>query len=310
MKRIIFILFFLFLLFYFSTIFYTVKPDQEAYYVLFGKIVGSKKNLKKPGIHLRFPWPIGSVIKFRTKRIYTLYIGNQTKKDEARLWSQEHGDTKKFISGDDNFMLPYIVINYKISNPFDFYFKQKSPERLLKLTTISIFNKIFAKNNLYSAILYNKKKIVKEATIKLKLKLKQIDSGIEITNLFIEDIHPPSTIAGSFESVVAAWQLKERTINNAQKYAQTTIPEARSVALKQVLGAKAFANRKKIIAQGIAQNFLLKKEGFLFGKGILKTKMQLDAVVQTLKKRPVIIVDPKTNIPSNLIYMEKFMKRR
>lgn len=293
----------------FSLSVYTVDADKEAFRLVFGKVI-NQKELIKPGLHFKWPWPIEKTFQFSTKRLYTKYLCNKAAPNKALIWAREHGDNKAFISGDDNFFLPYIGVVYRIKNPYDFYFIQKNPEQLLENICGGVVNQIFVKNNFYDLALFNRSNWIKFAHKKIQQKLNELSSGIFIEDFFVIDFHPPSNIATSFEAVVAAHQACKQFINNAYKYVEKLLPKERSIALKTKYIAQSDKISKMKKAEGEAQNYLLKLSGYRDNKIVAKKYMILETAEKVLTNRDIILVDPKTNLPEQLIYIERFLKNK
>jgi len=79
----------------------------------------------------------------------------------------------------------------------------------------------------------------------VQAKLDELKSGLEIINVNTKDIHPPISVAASYEEVIAAMQEKEQKINQATGYSASAIPEARGWAVKTRKQVESYVLEKK-----------------------------------------------------------------
>ena len=90
------------------------------------------ENPFSPGLHFKLPWPVDRVIKVSSTRIEKISIGNVSLLDtNAYLWTLKHGSEEAFLTGDNNFFYPYIILHYKISDPYQYLYNYSDPQKLL-----------------------------------------------------------------------------------------------------------------------------------------------------------------------------------
>ncbi|MEX0654808.1 MAG: SPFH domain-containing protein [Phycisphaeraceae bacterium] len=68
-----------------------VAPQQQAVITTFGKL---EARVLRPGLHVKWPWPISSAEKFDAYRVHQIIVGSKadlTAPDIAILWTNEHG---------------------------------------------------------------------------------------------------------------------------------------------------------------------------------------------------------------------------
>jgi membrane protease subunit HflK len=296
---------------YLATIFYSVGVNQEAFVTRFGRILDRDRTLS-PGLHVRMPWPMDKVIAVDTKTIRTLAVGNTSTDVSAMIWSKEHGDNRLFLTGDNNLFLPYLVMHYRIDKPYlyQFSFKPEAADRLLEMIAYRVLNDFFVKNTYYDIALFKRERWLSEAQRRIQLEMDELQTGIEVVSLCLKDLHPPIQVAGAYEDVVAAQQVREQYINNAQKYYNTKIPGERSAALKTILQAESYALQKTKETQGKARNHLLRLEGYRTGGETMRRLLVLKAAEKALQGKRKIVVDPRSGLSGRMIYIEEFISKR
>jgi HflK protein len=296
---------------YLATIFCTVGVNQEAFVSRFGRILEPDRPLQ-PGLHVRMPWPIDRITAVDTKTIRSIAVGNTSKDVSAMIWSKEHGDNRLFLTGDNNLFLPYLVMHYRIEKPYlyQFAYKPGAADKLLEMVAYRVLNDFFVKNTYYDIALDKREHWLVEAQKRIQLEMDALQTGIEVVALCLKDLHPPIQVAGTYEDVVAAQQVREQYINNAQKYYNTKIPGERSAALTTILQAESYAIQKTKETQGKARNHLLRLEGYRTGGDTMRRLLVLKAAEKALQGKRKIVVDPKSGLSGRMIYIEEFISKR
>ncbi len=290
---------------YLSTAVYTVNPDEQALILRFGKIANTAEAIQ-PGIHLKFPDPVDTVVRIQTERVRSLHVGNRSDLKKAMIWTKDHGDNLTFISADNNLFLPYVVVHYRIKNIHDYYltYRRGIPEKILESTSYHLLTRVFSGTSYFDLIL-NKRKTW---TLALKQELQdvvdQMKTGLEIVEFCVKDLHPPIDLAGAYEDVVASAQMKETYLNNAQRRLNLLLSQARMDAFQTVAEAQSYVIEKKALAKGEAENYLLRYSGYKAGGKTMNNLLHLKAAQQTLKDKRLILVDPRSGIENKLIYIE------
>jgi len=285
------------LILYFSTSFYMVKAPQEAIIERLGRVI-NKDNPASPGLHFKLPWPFDSVIKIDSCLIRQLNVGNIV--DEggyALIWTKEHGTEEAFLSADNAFFYPYVVLHYRIKDIFAYRYHNENPQMLLDNLAHDVMAKIFADKEFYDIVTLYRKQLVNELTQKLQTKLDKLSSGLEIVSVNLKDIHPPIFIASSFEEVIAAYQEKEMIINQAYAYQFESLPQARGEAEKQIKEAESYVFTKIKKAEGEGKRFDLQLMAYHHSPSLLNQWMYYDYIREALQENQKIIIDPICGVP-------------
>jgi membrane protease subunit HflK len=289
---------------------YTVAVDEEAIVLRFGKMVQST-GMVGPGLHVKLPWPIDRVERFRTRTVFSLAVGNQAGFDEPMIWRNDHGDTTTFISGDNTLFLPYLIVHYRIKNPCDYYlnYRGAAADKLLEYQAYRILSRIFAEKEYFDITLFRRRQWTANAERELQEKLDEMKAGIEIVAYCLKDLHPPKDISASYENVVAAYQEHARSLNHAYRYYDTTIPEARSDAFKHVNNAHGEVEARIKQAEGEAEHYRMRWEGYTTDTEIGKTLLIHKAAETHFKGKKLFLVDPRSGIDAGMIYFENHISK-
>jgi len=281
---------------YASDCLYTIAPAQEGIIERFGKAINSKPI--QSGIHFKFPRPIDNVIKIDSRTIRMKSIGNITDNNTfALLWTKKHGTEFAFISGDNNFFYPYLVIHYRIKDIFKYRYNHIDSEILLDSIANQVISNIFSKKEFYEIVTSYREQFELDIAKIIQKKLDELNSGLELININMKDVHPPIFISSSFEKVVAAYQKKEEMINKAIGYKNESLPRARGNGEKLLKQAQSYVTDRAKRANGEASRFMMKLEEYQKSKDIITKKLYFDFVKDALSNNQKFIVDPSSGFP-------------
>jgi len=287
----------LLLLGYLSTCFYMVGTQNQALVLRFGKATSTSS--VGPGLHLKMPWPIDRVRLVDVRSISGRNIGNiADAQSSALLWTRAHGTEEAFLTGDNYFIFPYITIHYRIKDIRAYLFQFEDPLLFVENLANQCISKRFAITAFYDIVTVSRSGLSQDLLDIIQSELDAVQAGIEIIGVHFKDIHPPISIADSFEQVIAAMQEKERTINEAHGYKNKNIPEARGQSIRQVEQAHSRIVEQVERASGEARRFVLQNEIFSRNGPVLSQKMYLDMIMKSLSSTNKVIYDPKAGQPT------------
>lgn len=291
------------LIFWLSTSVFTVQPSETGVVLRMGKLTDDGKTYT-PGLHFKLPFPFETALTFDTSIVRSLAVDNQTK--GAMVWSMDHGDTRMFLSGENTLLLPYTVLNYRVKDPVKFVFSHKNPEKLLLSVSTQVLTSLFAEKRDLELISRHWKE---QAEKRIEKMLDPFKMGVEIVSLEVRDIHPPREIAFAFENVVAARQERELRLNEALGKRSINLHRASRDAYQKESEAESYRLSSLRKAEGEAESYRLRLEPFGKYRPVLKKWMDISAKEEALKGRRKIVVDPKTGISQELLYIENIMKK-
>ncbi len=284
-----------------------ISPTQEGIRERLGRLVNLDHPLK-PGLHLRLPWPGEKIIKVDSRTIRSMNIGNISNPNTvALLWTKKHGTEEAFLSAENYFFYPYVVLHYRIKDIFDYtynyvsYTRQdktfSSAEDLLDNATHRLLTQIFATKVFTTIVTTYRQKMEEKIKNTIQAEMDELKTGLEIIAVNIKDIHPPVSVADSYEQVIAAMQEKEQKINQATGYSNSAIPEARGWAVKTEKQAQSYVLDKEENARGEASRFLSRVSSISAYPSIAMPMLYRKSIKETLANKPIILVDPHTSTP-------------
>lgn len=276
---------------YGSTVLYTVGPSEEAIVERFGRPVNVGEPIQ-PGLHLKYPWPIDRAIRIDTHTIRQMKIGNITDASSfALLWTRQHGTEEPFLTADNYYFYPYLVLHYQVRDIFHYRYRFSDSEALLEGLAHRVITQIFAGRTFDDIVISYRSRMQEDVHNRIQAELDELQSGIEIVTVNIKDIHPPIFIADSFEKVIEAIQYKEKLINDAHGYRNKNIPDARGKAARDGESARAFVVDRVLRAEGEAERFkarLLAEED----RSVGFRRLYLDGMGDIFTGHRKILIDP------------------
>jgi membrane protease subunit HflK len=279
-----------------STLFFTVTPREVAVVERFGKPAGNRKPVL-PGLHVKWPWPVDRVVKVDVAGIKSINIGNiMDDRTTALLWTRNHGSEEPFLTGDNNFFYPYLVVDYRIKDVFKFLYMNRDPEQNLNEAAHRIATHAFSRQRFYDIASTNRSRLAGEIAAMLQSFMDELDTGIEIVTVNLRDIHPPITVAEAFERVIAGYQDKQKIINDALGYRYNKIPRARATADETVETATGYAADRIKSAEGASSRFIMSTPASEDERELATIRIHLDTIREALKDRKKIVIDPNIGI--------------
>ena len=121
-------------------------------------------------------------------------------------------------------------------------------------------------------------------------KMEELDVGIQLTNLTIQDAEPPTEeVIQAFKAVENAKQSKDTALNNANKYANEKIPAAKASVDKILQDAQAQQQSRINEAEGQVARFNSMYEEYKKYPLITKQRMFYEAMEELLPNMKIII---------------------
>jgi membrane protease subunit HflK len=139
----------------------------------------------------------------------------------------------------------------------------------------------------------------------LAAKLEERDIGIQVVNLMIQDVEPPTAdVMSAFKSVETAKQQADTSVNNANRYKNEKLPAAEAEADKIIQNAEAVKASRIAEAEGQVARFEKTYEEYKNYSLITKKRMFYETMEELLPNLEVIITDGNTQsiLPINSLY--------
>lgn len=273
---------------------YTLDVEHAAVVTTFG----SPQSVTEPGLHFAIPF-IQKVQKVDTT-VKGIAIGYD-------IGTGENIDAESvMISSDYNFLNIDFYLECQVTDPVQFIYASNNPYEILRATSQNCIRTVIASYGVDSILTTGKNEI--QANIKAMLveKIDNLDIGITVRNITIQDSEPPTdAVNEAFKAVETAKQGKETAVNKANQYRNENLPAAEAEVDKILQDAEAKKSQRIAEAEGQVARFNSMYEEYKKYPLITKERMFYETMEDVLPGMKVIIQGKDGNVNS-ILPLEKF----
>lgn len=268
---------------------YQVGPSEVALV----KTFGAYSSTTGPGIHLHLPYPFQSHVIVDVRTINKIEIGFRTT-SSGRITSYVFVEEEaEMITGDQNIISIEAIVQYRVSDPVDYAFNVIQGDDLVKLTSESVLREMVALLELEKVLTTERDKVAMETARRIQEIMNDYEAGIQIENVYLQDVTPPDPVVPAFDDVNNARQDQQTSINEAQRYANDVIPRAEGEAVKILNDAQAYAYEQISKATGEAERFRIMLEEYRKSEEITKNRLILDSIQKMLENSKIKVISEK-----------------
>ncbi len=306
-----------------STCIVFVNAGEQAVLERFGKPV----TVLTAGGHLKMPWPVDKIYRYRTEEIQTLYVGftpaSGSEEPNTILWTIAHDKEENFLVGtkpaatvqDANDTNPNdvsksppigliavsIPVQFQITNIMDWSYNQAAPTNLLADIATRTVVHYLAGVDLNEALSHLRLEAAQILQDKIQAAADERHLGAKIIFVGLQDIHPPTKVADNYEKVVGAAQqmIAKTNLATAMAISETVMSEAQKFAIIQTAQAKRIQTETAAFAR--AALFTNQIPSYVASPAIYKQRAYLQAFADATKnsRKYIMLV---TNTQDVLIF--------
>ena len=255
---------------------YTVQPDEVGVEMLFGK---PKEELAQPGLHF-IMWPFETVDTVPVVE------------SQITLGSSQRGDNSGLmLSGDQNIVDVQFAVLYQVDNPQNFLFNVQDPTSMVQQVSESAMREVVGRRPVQDVFRDDRAGIAEEVREITQTTLNEYGTGIRINGISIEDAAPPSQVADAFDEVQRAEQDEDRFIEEANRYRNQQLGQARGEAAQIREDAAAYKSRVVQEAEGEAQRFSSILVEYLKAPEVTRKRLFLETMEGVLRDSNKIIME-------------------
>ena len=272
-----------------SSGFYRVETSEEGVVLRFGEWVRTET----PGLKWHIPFPIEEVIIPNVTANNQLDIGFRSEPTSGRGGRQtSFPEESLMLTGDENIVNVDFTVFWQIKNASNFLFNIQGPQEVtIKAVAESVMREVIGKTPIQDALTGQKNKIQSETQQIVQTTLDSYGAGIQINEVKLQRVDPPSQVIDAFRDVQAAEADKERFQNEADAYANSIIPAARGESARMLQEAQAYKQQVIAASTGDASRFLAVYTEYTQAKEVTKKRMCLETMEQILSGMNKIIID-------------------
>ena len=279
--------------------FFQVGTEEEGVVTRFGKHVRTVE----PGLKMKIPF-IENIYKVPVERQKKQEFGFRTEQAGVRTQYSRTGsvteDEAIMLTGDLNLANVQWVVQYRVSDPYNYLFKVRNPDNTLRDLSEAVTRQIVGDRTVNEVLTVGRAEIASEVKILLQETAREYSLGIEIAQVVLQDINPPESVKQAFNAVNEAQQEKETLINEAKSEYNKVIPRARGQAQETIQKAEGYATQRVNNAQGEVARFNALYAEYIRAPEVTKRRIYLETMQDVLPKLGDKIItseDGNTMIP-------------
>lgn len=312
---------------------YFVGPGRVGVVTRWGRSVGETVH---PGVHLKAPWPIDSVVRVELDLARRIEVGFRTREEPAAvtetaaefyatLWESRHaaGTYEKRtaealrLTGDENIVDLNAVVFYRVDDPRDYLWSVADADSVVRFVSESVIASFCGSLSIDEILTVSREAMEDSLASQVQSLLDEAAAGVVVTSFRLQDMHPPLEVVPAFRDVASAREDKNRTINEAMAYRNQVVPEARGNAERTVLEAEAYRTERVTRAEGDADRLVAMAEAYRGFRQVASTRLYIEAMEELLQKVEKYIIGSdldlrgydlrvfEPEIPSGTLEMER-----
>jgi regulator of protease activity HflC (stomatin/prohibitin superfamily) len=211
-----------------------IEAGEQGLLEHFGKLVESRSPLG-PGAHLKWPWPIDEVYRFRTEQIQTFTVGSASESGQEReryvLWSQaHHAETNYLVANRVQYsqeatnqasgkrtppvslLTVSVPVQFQITNLVDWAYKNGDAPALLEDVGTREVVRYLVGVDMNDIMSQGRQEAAQVLVERIQAAANGRELGARIISVDLGDLHPPVKVAPDYEKVIAAAQTKRARI--------------------------------------------------------------------------------------------------
>lgn len=265
---------------------YQVDAQEKGVVFRFGKVLESTVG---PGLHWNPPIIDNVRIVNVTQVKSSKHSGQMLTEDEA-------------IVGID------LVVQYVIEDPIKYLVDIRNAEESLRHATESALRHVVGSSTMDAVITEGREILGFDVQDRLQTYVDRYKTGITVRKVNIDTVGPPPEVQDAFDDVQKAQEDEERTINEANAYAEQIVPEARGKAQRQIEEAMAYRDQVIAQAEGDADRFTKLLKEYAAAPDVTRERLYIEMGEQVYANVGMVVVDVEGG--NNLLYLPLDQLRR
>jgi len=257
---------------------YSLNNGEEAVVTRFGKHIQTETT---PGLKVKIPFVDRAHIvnvagvrrmDFGSELRYGVWVSIP---EEALMLTGEESRVNGLVNAD-------WVIQYRISNSYNYLFKVDNPERTLHSVTQAAYRRVAASYPLDAILTDRKDDIQREIMRDLQDICNKYEMGVLITAVQLQDASPPDEVREAFLDVTRSLEDKIAKTNEAERYRNEELPRAEGRAVAAVNEAEAYKERRVNEAMGTAARYSAIEKEYNNQPDIMRTRLYLEMIREVM----------------------------
>jgi len=259
--------------------FYTLDEQERGVVLRLGR---AQEAVVMPGLHWNPPL-VDEVIPVNVTRVYDRSFSNT------------------MLTQDDNIVDITMTVQYVITDARKYVLEVEDPELSLQEAAESAIRHVVGGSPMDEVISTGREALAVEAYDRLQRYLDLYGTGITVSQFNIAQSLPPQQVRAAFDDVIKAREDNQSYQNEARRYSNQVIPEARGFALRQTQEANAYKEQVVAEAEGEASRFEQLLVEYQKAPGVTRERMYIDTLQSVMTNSSKIMIDVEGG--NNMMYL-------
>jgi membrane protease subunit HflK len=271
--------------------FYIVNEGQRGVVLRFGKFVEATM----PGPRWHLPYPVESAEVVNVAQVRTVEIGYRNNVKSKVL------KEALMLTDDENIIDVQFAVQYVLKSPNDFLFNNRATDDSVLQAAETAIREIVGRSSMDFVLYEGRAEVAAKARKLTQEILDRYQTGINVSNVTMQNAQPPEQVQASFDDAVKAGQDRERQKNEGEAYANDVVPKARGMAARLMQEAEGYRSRVVEQSQGDAARFRQIVAEYSKAPQVTRDRLYLDAMQQIMSSTSKVLVDQKGG--GNMLYL-------
>jgi membrane protease subunit HflK len=270
--------------------FYRVDTNEYGVVLRFGAF----DRYADPGLNYHLPYPIETALTPQITVVRQIHIGMRQVDDLRRGTTiRDVPEESLMLTGDENIVDVDFTVFWQVKKDkvSDFLFNIQQVENSVKAVAESAMREVTGRTSIQPILTGARAGIeleVQELTQKI---LDYYGAGVVITQVQMAKVDPPASVIDSQRDVQVARADAEKAQNEAQRYANSIVPEARGKAAKIQQDSEAYREQTVAEAKGQAARFLKVYEEYKKAPEVTRQRIYYETMEKVFNGTEKIILD-------------------
>ncbi|HET6913794.1 MAG TPA: FtsH protease activity modulator HflK [Rhodanobacteraceae bacterium] len=233
--------------------------------------LGQYEGTLQPGLHFHLPRPFATVLKVDVGR-------SRTVSDQIRM-----------LTRDSQIALVDFFVQYKVADPRKFLFAVRDPEDAMRQATLAVLRAQIGTQTMQQLNAQTGNVLTDRIKADLQKRLDGYGSGIEVTEVGIQNVSVPQEVKDAWNDIGNARQDAQRVEGDAHAAAAKAEADAHAQASQMQADADAYKTGRIAAAQGEAARFGQILNAYRAAPDVTRRKLWLQTMQEVLARNRTVI---------------------
>ena len=292
-----------------------LEPGEQALLERFGRSVTSHATLG-PGAHLKLPWPIDKIYRFNVGEVKTFNVGftidPKLADQKTVLWTTAHykEELPFLVASHDqqsaatnaqtggtqsvpvNLLDAGIPVQFRIADVRAWAYGHADAQALLEQLATREVVRYLAGVDLLDIMSTGRAQAAETLTKRIQARADELNLGVEILLVGLQDIHPPTTVAAAFEAVNGAAQEVQAKVLKAQGETNKIVLLAQAEGVEKIRAAEGAAVRATTSAAAQGARFANQVAAYNVAPEVYSSRLYLQTVAKAAAGTRKYLIGP------------------